>query len=767
MIEEKVNEVRSQFDRFLMARNEAWIASYSAAVSWAQSASEHEFRSPQFQQRLWEIEGVTGIGPGDSVTVPGAYADTDIVDALWGVRSGSSSDEVLSKARVLDDAFWRILGLVSPKHNLRRPIARLTRIFVVLRPRDMLCLMDHHRTRQFRQWLGESAHKLSFVGQHVMLRQSLRDVLGGEMKLEDDVLRSQFSWFVWDHVLAPTESEASAVESAPEPTATDRPQVTILPAKAQSKGFSYLANNLDLLLSMIRAAENGIDRETLDQQISEDAPTLSRGSRSNLISQASRLGLLSFQNGTYRPTAAGSDLLEGEPPGEVLTPILIRNIFGPAQILDDLSRDGTLTRGAIAQACRRYYPRWTSDFAPNQLVAWMRDLKLVTVEGKGMPARVSLTEAGEYWRSGLPEDLKIPALLLSDEQPSPLEDVDVTTSTALVEPMQAPSLGEILRIFREDPELSQLVFSDTQIGLVHAALHAARGKRFVLLAGLSGTGKTSMARGYAQAYCKALELHASTNYEQVAVWPDWTDPTGLLGFVNPLASTPVYQQTAVLRLLLSASENPDKPYFLCLDEMNLARVEHYFAPFLSAMEGRKGRLTIHASRDPIDTIPPAIDWPENLFIIGTVNMDESTFPFSDKVLDRAFTFEFWDVDLAGWRAATERNGCPADILNPVFDVLTAFSAALAPARRHFGYRTCDEVLGFVRASSATNRIAAIDAAVLAKVLPKVRGDSGGALSTAIENAMAVARAHSLSLTLSKLTQMSSTLREIGVVRFWT
>jgi 5-methylcytosine-specific restriction enzyme B len=396
----------------------------------------------------------------------------------------------------------------------------------------------------------------------------------------------------------------------------------------------------------------------------------------------------------------------------------------------------------------------------------MMDLGLVTIEGKGALARVNLTESGEYWRSGLPDNVKIPALLLTEEQPNPVEEEDTTVATALVEPMQAPELMQILKKFHEDVELSKLVFSDTQIGLVHAALHAARGKRFVLLAGLSGTGKTSMARGYAQAYCDVLNLQTSMHYEQVAVWPDWTDPTGLLGFVNPLASTVVFQETPVLRLLLSAAENPDKPYFLCLDEMNLARVEHYFAPFLSAMEGQKGRLVIHAGRDPVDAIPPAIEWPENLFIVGTVNMDESTYPFSDKVLDRAFTFEFWEVDLHGWRATSQRMGCPEDVLDLVFEVLTALSAALAPARRHFGYRTCDEVLGFVRASPAVDRIAAIDTAVLAKVLPKVRGESGGALPKAIDNAIAVAETHHLSLTLAKLTQMKATLEEIGVVRFW-
>jgi 5-methylcytosine-specific restriction protein B len=310
------------------------------------------------------------------------------------------------------------------------------------------------------------------------------------------------------------------------------------------------------------------------------------------------------------------------------------------------------------------------------------------------------------------------------------------------------------------------VFSDAQIGLIHGALHSTPGKRFLLLAGLSGTGKTSMARGYAHAYCEALGLPVDGHYTQVAVWPDWTDPTGLLGFVNPLATPPTFQETEALRLLLTANLNPDKPYFLCLDEMNLARVEHYFAPFLSAMEGKGGKLSIHASRDPVDAIPPTVPWPVNLFIIGTVNMDETTYPFSDKVLDRAFTFEFWDVDLAAWREQAKARAA-AETLEQVYPALVAFSAALKPARRHFGYRTCDEVLGFCSAVAGLAPSAGLDAAILAKVLPKVRGDSGGTLPKAIEDAIAVSDQFDLPMTAAKLRQMQATLKELGAVRFWS
>ena len=770
MREERAQDVRATYrERFLPGGEDEWFHIYLAALRDVGAAQEDRFRSREFQQRLWELDGVASVGLGGTVVVTGAYADSEIIDALWQLRQWTPPEEVLDRARYLDQEFNRILGIVSPRHNTRRPSARLARIFAVLRPRDMLCLLDSYRTRMFRQWLEQPAYKLGLIGQHVVLRQALRDVLGSEKGLEDDVLYSKFSWFAWDHILKPLDPEAVANPAVPEDRATDTPSLTILPAKAQRKGIPYLTDNLNLLLSIVRAAENGTDRAGLDQQIAEEAPALSRSSRGNALALAPSLGVLSLENGTYRPTAAGRALLEGEPPADVLTPIFIRTVFGFAQILDDLTRNGTMQRDEIGQACRSYYPRWTTDFAPNALLAWMRELGLIEIDGVGTQARIKLTEAGEYWRSGLPADIKLPALLLSDERPDETvtpeeQEVDAFPLVGTLEP---PTLADVLKHFRENEQLKTLVFSDAQIGLVHAALHSADGKRFVLLAGLSGTGKTSMAQGYARAYCEALGLNPPAHYEEVAVLPDWTDPTGLLGFVNPLANPPAFQETVALRLLLSAATNPDKPYFLCLDEMNLARVEHYFAPFLSAMEGRDKRLAIHASRDPIDGIPPRINWPANLFILGTVNMDETTYPFSDKVLDRAFTFEFWDVDLDGWRAAATARGASIAALDQVFPVLEAMSAALKPARRHFGYRTCNEVLGFVSSWEAANPTPALDAAILAKVLPKIRGDDGGALPKAIEDAIAVCATHGLETSSQKLVQMRDALKSLGAVRFWS
>ena len=176
---------------------------------------------------------------------------------------------------------------------------------------------------------------------------------------------------------------------------------------------------------------------------------------------------------------------------------------------------------------------------------------------------------------------------------------------------------------------------DEAVIRLHAALHASDSKHFVLLSGLSGTGKTQMAITYANAYHGVQPGSPNPRLCLISVQPDWTDATGLLGYVNPLGREASYVRTECLKFLLAAHEHPGVPHFLCLDEMNLARVEYYFAPFLSAME-TGGRLVFHHEDEALDNVPPFIPWPTNLYILGTVNMDETTHAFSDKVLGPRF-----------------------------------------------------------------------------------------------------------------------------------
>jgi 5-methylcytosine-specific restriction enzyme B len=260
----------------------------------------------------------------------------------------------------------------------------------------------------------------------------------------------------------------------------------------------------------------------------------------------------------------------------------------------------------------------------------------------------------------------------------------------------------------------------------------------------------------------------------VAVRPDWTDGHGLLGYYNPL--TKQYRVTPFLDLLLRAKAEQEKatrdersarPYFAILDEMNLARVEHYFSDFLSCMESGDA---LHLHDDPdveqaaFDTpVPRRLEIPKNVFFTGTVNIDETTYMFSPKVLDRAFTLEFNEVDLAGFGDDREQDDDESAESTPLrlerfdgglaiakleaakqdkskewrrfrglldgqlADAVMRINARLQPEHRHFGYRVANEIARFVNLAAdqaskdEATLWAALDVAVLSKVLPKMHG----------------------------------------------
>ena len=166
-------------------------------------------------------------------------------------------------------------------------------------------------------------------------------------------------------------------------------------------------------------------------------------------------------------------------------------------------------------------------------------------------------------------------------------------------------------------------------------------KPFVILSGLSGSGKTKIAQSFVQWICED-----ENQYKIVPVGADWTNREPLVGYPNGLVSNEyITPDSGVIHLLMEAvkKENENKPFFLILDEMNLSHVERYFADFLSIMESNDTiKLYTGNTRESLDglSIPLEIGWPKNVFIIGTVNIDETTYMFSPKVLDRANVIEF-------------------------------------------------------------------------------------------------------------------------------
>lgn len=340
-------------------------------------------------------------------------------------------------------------------------------------------------------------------------------------------------------------------------------------------------------------------------------------------------------------------------------------------------------------------------------------------------------------------------------------------------------------------------------------LTALRTKPFMLLAGISGTGKSRIVRKLAQATVteelqKAegyegtdfandrWKLHSPANFELIQVKPNWHNSMDVIGYLSNIPS-PHYVFTPFIEFIVKAWQHPEVPFFLCLDEMNLAPVEEYFAEFLSAIESRSFEGGEYMT-DPIikpfnsfgkdvakmmvNTLFPnftaadknsllgkivdhletkGLTLPKNLIVIGTVNMDETTFSFSRKVLDRAMSVEMNEVNYDSFLNDTTDDDLKAIVqafednkdadLNALLvdrhieakeiidelgddakfaiDYLKRINALLEGTPFKLGYRAANEALIYLQASQEfghTDRIAALDNFTLMKILSRIEGD---------------------------------------------
>lgn len=295
-----------------------------------------------------------------------------------------------------------------------------------------------------------------------------------------------------------------------------------------------------------------------------------------------------------------------------------------------------------------------------------------------------------------------------------------------------------------------------ELDLLRAVLVGLRTRPFAVFAGVSGTGKTRLALRLAQFVTGALPGGAGPRVAVVSVRPDWIDSRGLLGYLNVLRDPPAYETTAALRVLLRAAAHPGEPHFLLLDEMNLARPEHYLAELLSAVESGApielhGRGEAVRAADGSTPVPSSVAIGPNLFVIATINVDETTHPLSAKVLDRAWLWEFPAAApsalLAAWidPAPAEEPAGDAERLallsaeaddpsrtmllamgrDGVGAVLDRLHAVMTAHGRPFGFRVVSEVLRFVDRCERDELPVppgwALDQALLGKVLPRWSG----------------------------------------------
>ncbi len=328
--------------------------------------------------------------------------------------------------------------------------------------------------------------------------------------------------------------------------------------------------------------------------------------------------------------------------------------------------------------------------------------------------------------------------------------------------------------------ISNFVYDICSSGLIYNRMLVNRfiasllTKPFVILTCLSGSGKTQLAQAFVHWVTKN-----QNQYKIIPVGADWTNREPLLGYPNGLEpKSYVTPDSSALQLIIEASKegNKSKPYFMILDEMNLSHVERYFADFLSIMESHEklklysgeNRYSKYINEEGPDEeffIPQEIEWPRNLFIIGTVNIDETTYMFSPKVLDRANVIEFRitpeemrdffsdrkelemealfidnDKSKGGvgqsmgedfFKLAKEKKVIKIPEMKGDDNVLNKFFAELQIVGSEFGYRTATEIellitmLGINDFVDETiqplNNNVKIDIAIMQKLLPKLHG----------------------------------------------
>ena len=365
---------------------------------------------------------------------------------------------------------------------------------------------------------------------------------------------------------------------------------------------------------------------------------------------------------------------------------------------------------------------------------------------------------------------------------------------------------------------------------------AAKTKPFILLAGISGTGKSRIVRELARACwdegSDAYKAQKPQNFEMIQVKPNWHDSTELLGYVSRVSGKPVYVVGDFLRFVAKAWGNIEVPHFLCLDEMNLAPVEQYFAEYLSVVESRKLRdgkvvtdailkqcseqwffdLTAQLTDDEElrnQFNNEGIALPPNLIVVGTVNMDETTFSFSRKVLDRAMTIEMNEVNLReNLKERQSRIGLLGrvdligetvegadvydkhpDVYNIVIDYLEQVNEQLNKTPFKVAYRTGNEFLLYVMNNLRYNKdeqgnsisqamviARALDKITSMKVLSRIEGDDTKVPKTLLTGLKHCIEAQLLKITgeddkiesvsIKKLDEMQKRL-ESGYTSFWS
>lgn len=726
-----------------------WIDRLVGFFKRVQAADVTDRSSREFQVLLWEENPVSGVGMG-TVGLGGALDDPDFRRWVAETSLQPVPQDPEDKFRFFR-AFYLELEERLRKYSNRTPRVKIFRVLAALYPQDFTTITYVENLRQLYIWMFGPNVGNDFVKRQLDISARFRQLLGeADGSLNSLAKHITLPWLVFERSGT---GEEGADQGFTEVDAPGHLKLKPLPALQRRKGLTALKGGLATILKVIRYVEEGVSRDDLVAYLRSEFPDYTTGSLGTMINVLKgEFFVLRQDKDQLLLTKLGQSLLEGGETSELM-PMLLTRILGVDHVLVHLRERKAASQRELLDLLKGVNPGWTADFAPSAMLKWLRDLSLTSWDKQGIH---TLTEDGQYWAS------------LIDWEPERLptdDDKDIELEPTVVPPvtLKLPTLQAV----QEAIKASDYAVDSSQLASLHVGLWAHPRRHFAILAGLSGSGKTMLARRYAEALLSSLSLAPSPHVFTLPVQPGWYDPSPLFGYVNPLRPD-AYIRPAVLDFILSAAKNQREPYVLILDEMNLSHPEQYLAPILSAMESGDP-LRLHNEDLVFDGVPFMIGYPKNLCIIGTVNMDETTHGLSDKILDRAFTLEFWNVDLAAY-PAWKRAALSGAEVGQIRGCLEGLIQALAPVRLHFGWRTISDVLDYAdlfRAQQPAHALSPIlDQAIYARVLPKLRGSSSQRLEKALEKVQLILQQHDLPRSLGKVRELLMDLQEQGSMRFW-
>jgi hypothetical protein len=731
-------------------------ATSSVAKNWYDELRNHlsivregipsKLEDAEFLERLWEDEAVTSTGMG-SVKV-GMVRNDPTFKAWFAAEVAQPLPEEDTKREQRLISFYNELVMRSKALAGRTPILKINRVLAALYPAELTTLADVGKLKDLHRAMGGSTRD-HVVTAHRTIRSRIEKLLGpaSSADLPTVARRMSLPWFLYE-LVAQKPDEGTAM---PDPN-PQQPLLTPLPAIRRRKGLLAIAGLFPGLVSVASELKEGLTRDELFDYYRRENPDLKDSTLSTVANALCReFDIAEREGDRYQLSARGLSLLESGESDE-LADYLLTHILGVDNVIVHL-RSGPQTRALLRTHLRSLNPGWTSNFAPDALVSWLRSMGVLDTKDDG---RVVLTERGERWSDRIgwtPEGLK----------PLPSEPFGVVP--------QPTGMGIKFPPFESILERLQLAvgnelrFENSLVAQLHAGLWAHQRRHFAVLTGLSGSGKTQLALRYALALVGRGDEALDDQVLVVPVQPGWYDPTPLLGYVNPLESG--YRTAPFLEFLQDAADDSEQPYVVILDEMNLSHPEQYLAPILSAMEMPSGKLDLHRLGAGTTATPERVLYPSNVAIIGTVNNDETTRGLSDKVLDRAFTLEFWNVavnDFPGWGSSS----LPTEVEQQVKELLVALSKALSPVRMHFGYRVIHDVLGYLAYSVRMGRDvrAAMDEVIYARVLPKLRGEGSTKFTKALKDCVDILANGQLGQSRAKVQELLVDVQESGTAKFW-